>query len=63
MMYEVKRSLIWLGILVLIGLSIGGWAINLLIVCDDSLPLNSDLYVFRVIGIFFPPLGALLGYV
>lgn len=46
-----------------ITLAVIGWLLNILrLVVDISGPLRFIL-ILRIIGVFFPPLGAILGFV
>lgn len=46
-----------------ITLAVVGWLLNILrLVVDISGPLRFIL-ILRIIGVFFPPLGAILGFV
>lgn len=55
-------GLIWLTIVACIGY---GWGLNLMAVIHIAQAGGGTdaMYVLRFIGIFVPPLGALLGYV
>lgn len=50
-------------LIILAGLAIGGWVNNLFILVSsfDTLPITETLV--RGIGVFFAPLGAIMGYV
>lgn len=46
----------------LIFLTAVGWVWNIVKLVDTDFALNAGMFVVRVIGIFFAPLGAILGY-
>ena len=54
-------GLIALVVVVIAG--IGGWIANIVQLVNASFDPLTGLVVLRVIGIFIPPLGAVLGYV
>ena len=49
----------WGAVALLIGI---GWVINIVDLADTSFDPITGLAVLRVIGVFLPPLGAVLGY-
>ncbi len=51
--------LLWGSIVLIIGV---GWAINIVELSKMSFDPLTGLAVLRVIGVFIPPLGAVLGY-
>lgn len=51
-------------IMVMLGIAgFGGWVANIVIVCNSPFDPITGLEIARVVGIFFAPLGAFLGYV
>jgi hypothetical protein len=62
-MNKVRISVGWPIGLLIMGLSLYGWLMNLIILWNMPLdPLTGQLIV-RIIGIFVAPLGVILGYV
>jgi hypothetical protein len=62
-MNKVRISVGWPIGLLIMGLSLYGWLMNLIILWTMPLdPLTGQLIV-RIIGIFVAPLGVILGYV
>jgi len=62
-MNKVRISVGWPIGLLIMGLSLYGWLMNLIILWTMPLdPLTGQLIV-RIIGIFVAPLGAILGFV
>lgn len=57
--YTLIAFLIWLTIVVGVGI---GWVMNIIAVIHADFSHITGLLVVRVIGIFVPPLGAVLGY-
>ena len=51
--------LLWSTVALIIGV---GWAINIVELSKMSFDPLTGLAVLRVIGVFLPPLGAVLGY-
>ena len=49
------------GILALVGII--GWMMNIVDLAHMNLAHITGMFVLRVIGIFIPPLGAVLGFV
>jgi hypothetical protein len=60
--YAAYATLFWLTIIAGIGY---GWGLNLMAVAHAAQAGSGvdAMFVLRCIGIFIPPLGALLGYV
>ena len=55
----------WLGLTypaVLIA-GIYGWVMNIVAIANSDFAAISGILVLRVVGIFLPPLGAVMGYV
>jgi hypothetical protein len=56
--------LVWL---VLAVAGVGGWIANIVKVVHMGMPVDvghaTVLFVLRIVGIFIPPLGAILGYI
>lgn len=50
-------------LVVVVVAAIGGWIANIVQLFHASFDPLTGLVVLRVIGIFIPPLGAVLGYV
>ena len=48
-------------LVVLVG--IGGWIANIVKLVGSSFDVITDLLVGRVIGVFIPPVGAVLGFI
>lgn len=55
----IGAILLWGTIVVLIGV---GWVLNVIDLLGTSFDPLTGLAVARVIGVFVPPLGAVLGY-
>lgn len=51
--------MLWGAVVLLIGI---GWVINIVELVGTSFDPLTGLAVLRVIGVFIPPLGAVLGY-
>lgn len=51
--------LVWGGLALLIGF---GWGLNIVELAGTSFSPITGLAILRVIGVFIPPLGAILGY-
>lgn len=51
--------IIWVIVAVLIGV---GWVLNIIELSNTSFDPITGLAILRVIGVFLPPLGAVLGY-
>jgi len=56
---EWKAGLLW----VCIGSGITGWVLNCIILADlvQRNLMNAE-FVIRVVGVIFPPVGAVIGY-
>jgi len=54
----------WLGMLYLIvGLAgVVGWVMNIVDIVNSDFSSITGMLVVRIIGVFVPPLGAVLGY-
>ena len=52
-----------IGLLVFIVALVSGWILNIYCVATGSFDPITGLMVLRVVGIFIPPLGAVLGFV
>lgn len=48
--------------LVVMALGIGGWIANLVKLVSMNLDHITGLLIVRTIGVFLPPLGAIMGY-
>ena len=59
MTFVEKYILFWLFALFVVGI---GWVMNIIDLLGMSLDPLTPLAVLRVVGIFIPPLGAVLGY-
>ena len=44
-------------------LGIIGWVMNIVKIVETELVPMTTIFVIRVVGIFVPPLGAVLGYI
>ena len=62
-MNKVRISVGWPIVLLIMGLSLYGWIMNIITLWTMPLdPLTGQL-IIRIIGIFVAPLGAILGFV
>lgn len=64
MSYNRDTSAIWTAIIILavfLG-GVGGWVANIVAIANGNFTPLTGMMVLRVIGIFFAPLGAVLGY-
>lgn len=59
MTFVEKYVLFWLIVLVVVGI---GWVMNIIDLLGTSFDPITGLAILRVVGIFIPPLGAVLGY-
>jgi hypothetical protein len=59
MRFSIAAVLIWLGIVVLGAI---GWVLNIITIFNTDHILDSCKGILRVVGIFVPPLGAIMGW-
>jgi hypothetical protein len=59
MRFSIAAVLIWLGIVVLGAI---GWVLNIITIFNTDHILDSGKGILRVVGIFVPPLGAIMGW-
>lgn len=56
--------IIYATVAILVGGLIGvGWVFNIITLTETSLDPLTGLAILRVVGIFIPPLGGILGYI
>ncbi len=52
-------ALVWLGIVIA---GVIGWILNIITIAHTDNLLSTGMGILRVVGIFVPPLGAILGW-
>lgn len=58
----MKKSLPWIGIAIFLA-AVGGWIANIVkLFSSPELAMWTAMEIARCIGVFFPPLGVVLGY-
>jgi hypothetical protein len=62
-MNKVRISVGWPIGLLIMGLSLYGWLMNLITLWTMPLDPLTGQFIVRIIGIFIAPLGVILGYV
>lgn len=52
----------WIAGLALVIAGVVGWVMNIITLIGSSADPITGMFVARIIGVFIPPLGAVLGY-
>jgi len=55
-------NIVWLSIVLLVFVGSAGWIWNIIKMTQSSFDVITGMFVARCIGVFVPPLGAVLGY-